>query len=149
MSRAQFDTNGGCWLFDGHWGRGGYGQFYIVRGTPLHAHRVSWMLHNGPIPPGAHVLHKCDVPPCFRPDHLFLGTPFDNVHDCMAKGRKTAPPHLQGSGHGSARLSDAEVLEIRARWADGGISQTALGLIYGVNQTTISAIVHRKLWAHI
>jgi hypothetical protein len=46
-----------------------------------------WEIATGPIPDGLYVLHRCDNPPCFNPDHLFLGTPMDNMRDKMAKGR--------------------------------------------------------------
>jgi len=48
---------------------------------------VSWELSNGEIPDGFHVCHHCDNPCCINPDHLFLGTVADNMHDRDAKGR--------------------------------------------------------------
>jgi hypothetical protein len=63
-----------CWLWTGA-GGGHYGR--LVRGGRLDlSHRVSWELHNGPIPDGLFVLHNCpggDTPACVNPDHLWLG----------------------------------------------------------------------------
>lgn len=58
-----------------------------VGGKSKYAHRLMWEEVNGPIPHGMCVLHRCDNPPCIRPDHLFLGTKADNVRDMIAKGR--------------------------------------------------------------
>jgi hypothetical protein len=78
----------GCWLWTGGINTWGYGVLHR-RGAheSISAHRAAWELHRGPIPNGLFVLHKCDTRMCVNPDHLFLGTQRDNIHDCMAKGR--------------------------------------------------------------
>lgn len=80
----------GCWLWTGR-KQHGYGQF-DTDGDCILSHRYSWGLANGTIPDGNSreglcVLHKCDVPACVNPSHLFLGTHIDNMNDKMAKGR--------------------------------------------------------------
>ena len=52
-----------------------------------YVHRQAWEDAFGPIPQGLRVLHKCDNPPCYNLDHLFLGTQGDNMRDAARKGR--------------------------------------------------------------
>lgn len=87
--KYDVDTTTGCWMWNGTGniygkirGKGGrYSSF-------VSAHRMSYELHNGAIPDGLCVLHKCDTPRCVNPDHLFLGTHQDNTDDMMKKGRE-------------------------------------------------------------
>lgn len=92
---------GPCWLWTGHNKKGAwpYGAIRTkANGVWSYsvAHRVSWELHNGPIPSGLWALHRCDNPLCVRPDHLFLGTAKHNTADMKAKGRSKF-----GGGRGS------------------------------------------------
>ena len=80
------EPNTGCWLWSAAGGGQHYGLFHF-RGKTIGAHRASWIFHKGEIPNGLYVLHKCDTRPCVNPDHLFLGTPKDNMQDCVKKGR--------------------------------------------------------------
>src|SRR5215831_13916718 len=75
------------WLFTGALTSGGYGHIF-VKPRYIGAHRVSWELHKGLIPEGSWVLHKriCTRKDCVNPDHLYLGSPADNVHDCVEMG---------------------------------------------------------------
>lgn len=119
------------------------------------AHRVSWELSFGPVPEGLCVLHKCDNPPCVRPDHLFLGTHKNNAEDRDRKGRgfrgripeNTA--RQRGSKNQNAKLDEQKVIAIREEYAAGEVSQTALAEKNGVNQTKISDVVCGRTWSHV
>jgi hypothetical protein len=82
-----------CWLWRGACNNAGYGTIgaggTTAQGTArmTTAHRVSWEMHNSPIPKGQHVLHRCDVRACVNPAHLFLGSNRDNMRDAVRKGR--------------------------------------------------------------
>ena len=89
-TQPQMETP--CWVWVGHIHKNtGYGSFENREGRTDGAHRIAWVLSNGEIPDGLHVLHHCDYRPCVRPDHLFLGTQANNVADMIAKGRKGTP----------------------------------------------------------
>lgn len=147
---GKFERGPGCWEWIAGLTRTGYGK--IGGGpnesdTPL-AHRVMYEMTYGPVPEGMYVLHRCDVPSCVRPDHLFLGTQKDNMDDMQAKGRKVVTV-LRGEAGTLAKLSWLQVREIRERYAAGGITQKALGREYGVNDVTVSLIVNYKTWKEV
>lgn len=129
-----------CWLWTASTGgEMGYGRFW-VDGKRENAHRVSWEIANGSIPEGLFVCHRCDTPRCVRPDHLFLGTPEENTHDMMRKGRKATGPRC-----GRAKLNWDQVEEIRQLSAQGATT-VALGLRYGVHNETIRRIANGTGW---
>lgn len=76
-----------CWSWSGRVSGPGYGVVHITGTKRIGAHRLSWQIHRGEIPPGMFVCHRCDNPPCCNPDHLFLGTQTDNMRDASSKGR--------------------------------------------------------------
>ncbi len=84
--REERGPYAGCWEWTGATAYYGYGKVGLD-GRTTRVHRAVYEAIFGPIPDGLFVLHRCDNPPCFRPDHLFLGTAGDNFHDMLAKGR--------------------------------------------------------------
>lgn len=92
---AKVDVRGpdDCWLWTASTADGGYGQF-MVSSTPrriTRAHRLSWSLANGPVPSGMVICHRCDVPACCNPAHLFAATQLENIADMRRKGRGFVP----------------------------------------------------------
>lgn len=137
-----------CWLWIGakRDQKRGYGTIVDNTGKNFRAHRVSWEMHNGQIPDGLFVLHKCDNPSCVNPDHLFLGTQTDNMQDMLRKNRGN---QQKGEGNGRSKLTEKDVLLIRKQYASGGITQKKIGEFFGVSNVVISNVVGKKSWAHI
>ena len=116
-------ASGGCLEYQGYRNSSGYG-IIKVDGEALLAHRVAFELAHGPIPSGLFVCHSCDNPSCCNSNHLFLGTPADNMADKVSKDRqftKRTPEKLQRLG------------ELR----DQGLSSREIGTALGVNQMTV------------
>jgi len=140
----------GCWLWTGATTNGGYG---VIQSGPrpariVRAHRLSYEMHFGPFDESLDVCHRCDNPRCVRPDHLFVGTAKTNVADMVAKGRASSGG-VRGERHGRAKLTEAQVLAIRAAYASGTTSQRQLARDYAVDRGTIRFIVMRKHWTHV
>ncbi len=150
------EPNSGCWLWLGASVPKGYG--YIASGdgaTSESAHRISWRLHCGDIPPGMCVLHRCDMPCCVNPDHLFLGTVQDNSTDMVSKGRgkrgkkygrqkKPCEYRLVGSQSNGAKLTEDQVLEIKKATNPHGLAER-----FGVTKENIYVIRRGKTWKHV
>jgi hypothetical protein len=75
-----------CWEWMGTKNPNGYGLF-SSRYFSGAAHRASWEIFVGPIPDGLFICHKCDNKSCVNPEHLFLGTQYDNMQDKAQKDR--------------------------------------------------------------
>lgn len=123
----------GCWEWSGARDRAGYGQIKI-EGRQSKAHRVAWERAFGPIPAGLSPLHKCDNPPCVRPDHLFLGTIADNNADRAAKGRNR---------NQWAKIPKDHHALIRQRVSNGE-TKSSIAREYSVNPSRIWAIAQER-----
>lgn len=142
------EPNSGCWLWDHAVTTFGYGRLRN-KGENLVAHRVSWEIHRGPIPKGLLVLHRCDVPACVNPDHLFLGTIKDNSMDMVSKGRmnfqKRPQDRKRGSVHHYAKIDEGTAKKIAL--AEGTFKSIALEC--GVTTRIVGHIKAGETWQHL
>lgn len=134
------EPNTGCWLWTGP-NASRYG-FFPYAGEK-YAHRVSYMLENGPIPDGMQVCHSCDMPFCVNPDHLWLGTQKDNMIDMHSKGRHGFGPNGEAARH--SKLIESDVRAIRSTQDPA----PKLAKEYGVTRGTINKIRRRATWRHM
>lgn len=155
---AKVDRSGDCWLWTAAVDRKGYGRFSVGgqrdaqgnrRNGMVGAHRFSCELEHGPIgDTRLWVLHRCDTPACVRPNHLFLGTPLDNVRDMDGKGRRING-QLRGTAHPNSVLTERAVREIFALYRAGGVTQAALAKKFGVCLSTVNHLFTGRLWGHL
>ena len=135
----------GCWIWEGpvdHGHNGGYGRI-CWKGNQYNAHRLSYAAAHGmniSDIKGMLVCHRCDVPACVNPIHLFLGTPADNTADMFKKGR------FKGF-----QLTEDQVLEARSLWVPYSITNgaSALARRYGVKPNAMHSAIIGKTWKHL
>jgi hypothetical protein len=132
-----------CWLWNSSKRPKGYGYFTIyVEGQEVrfYAHRFAYTSIYGPIENRLYVLHRCDVPLCCRPDHLFLGTLRENSHDMMQKGR--------WRGRTPPQLTADQVRAIRARLATGAGPRT-IAREFGIHRDKVRDIRLGRAYAWV
>jgi HNH endonuclease len=143
LAKVCPEPNGGCWLWRGYLDDAGYGVVRFERKL-RGAHRVAWILFHSDIAPGLVVCHKCDVPACVNPDHLFLGTPADNARDRKEKGRSP-----RGEEHAHAKLTVENVRRIKTMLSQGRLYLSEIAREFGVTAGAIKAIKKGVSWRHV
>lgn len=140
----------GCWDWKGAKDAKGYGSIGFGQDKTISMHRASWLIHNGPIPKGMWVLHKCDVPSCSKitenESHLFLGDVKINNTDMALKGRHG---QVGGDDHKWSKLTSQQVQEIQELLKMDSLSQRKIASKYNVSQNAIFSIKHKLTWKHI
>lgn len=112
-SKFYYTNEFGCWIWTGRNKTGtknkgkDYGQI-MIKGRKILVHRLTYLLFKGD-PKEGFVCHKCDIPACINPEHLFLGTQSDNMRDREIKGRAN---HPRGDAHLNSKLTQAQALAI-------------------------------------
>lgn len=142
---SRVNKTAGCWLWTANVMSNGYGRiFYESAMWP--AHRLAWVLTNGPIPegPNVNICHHCDVALCVRPEHLYVGTVKSNAQDRHRRGRANT---LFGEAHPASRLTLADVIAIRLRVARGE-RRRLVADAYGISTNHVSNIVRGERWGH-
>jgi DNA-binding XRE family transcriptional regulator len=140
-----------CVLWQGSVDRDNYGRMKRqVRGRSETVRVTRWVMEQvlrRKLQPDEFILHACDNPPCFRVDHLSVGSVADNNADMRAKGRGTPPPlnRFQGECHPMAKLSAAQVRRIRSHW-QSGLQQKTIAAMFDVSPQTISKICKGISW---
>lgn len=109
MEKVVIDKQTGCWNFTGSRDRVGYGVI-VWNKANVGVHRVMYIIKKGDIPKGLSVCHSCDNPSCCNPDHLWLGTHFENMHDSIDKGRRK---FMLGENNWNHKLTVSDVRLIR------------------------------------
>jgi len=136
-----------CWLWTGTANKDGYGQVTIAREKrTVRAHRIAYFLGYGVDPGALHVCHKCDEPLCNNPAHLWLGTNADNIRDALSKGRMRFRGGYGHTHRTNAKITEADVVEIRRLYTTGEWSHRQIAAKFGLSQGNIWCILTRRTW---
>ena len=135
------EPNSGCWIWLGHLNACGYGAFGF-NGRSRLAHRVSYEVFRGSFPKNKKVLHRCDMPCCVNPDHLFVGTQADNVADMESKNRAY---HPRGENHGHTKITVEIVRAIRR----DPRSERKIARAMGLTRAIVHNVKNGRTWGHV
>lgn len=134
-----------CWEWGGTKYRGGYGHFRRKvddKWIMFKAHRYSYETFNGPLIEGMLVCHKCDNPSCVNPEHLFLGTPKENMQDKYRKGRGKL---IRNPKHRNLSFEVAQQIREESKSLPKPTQKT-LADKYNTSVAQVSRILSNQIW---
>lgn len=144
LRNTRFEENG-CYVRTAGRGKGGYGQI-SVNGETRRVTRVAmWLFAEMPLMGELPVLHRCDNPPCWNPDHIYVGTYSENTRDALKRGRLQP---RQGSKSSQAIINEEIVFGVKMRLRSGE-RQVHIARSEGISKQIISDIAIGKTWAHV
>lgn len=148
LSKIHMSKMRDCWEWAACLSSTGYGSFSFCNKT-VNVHTFTWKLYKGPIYTGLQVLHKCDNRKCVRPDHLFLGTQFDNVSDMIKKNRgrpakATSGSFKKGIFHPFRKISIEDFPKIKKMYYNGNMTHLQISKIFNVSQSSIKNVLNGK-----
>ena len=154
MAKVQKGPETGCWVWTGQKdgsknGKLRYGRFKVKKDLKTaiwRAHRWSAKYIGGMDIEDMFVCHNCDVPLCVNPEHLFIGTHWDNMQDMAKKDRRKGI--CNGSQHGRAKLTEADIPVIRDILSQGEMLKT-IAAQFRVAPEPIGDIKHGRHWSHV
>jgi len=137
-------TESGCWLWTRPLLKSGYGQIRLNY-KMYKSHRLSFEIFNKcSVLRPYFICHKCDIKACVNPDHLYIGTIYDNARDACLRGQQ-----IKGEQVNNAVLTEGQVLKIRALFSTGKYSKAKLARLYKVSDDCIFGLITRRTWKHI
>lgn len=140
-SKVEIGHPDECWEWKASTGVSrGYGQIGGGKGVTLRAHRVAFVLVNGPQEDNSLICHKCNNRRCCNPKHLYCGTYISNYQDMVLAGNAHELPHKKGVDSPEARFTQDQIIYI----INSELSYSKLGSMFGVSKNTIFKIKTRK-----
>lgn len=151
LRKRRIDTASGCWMWCGSKSSNAgrpkakqYGEVWVHHKL-MRVHRVTAALQlSFDLDPNKCVCHTCDVPLCFNPAHLFIGTRAENNKDKSRKGRSS-----YGAKSNKTELSEEKLVAIFIERHINGKGVREIGRLFKMPHTTISNLLLGKRWPHI
>lgn len=133
-----------CWEWLAYKNKKGYGKFSLYHGCMIYATRISYIYYYGDIDSQLNLCHHCDNPGCVNPNHLFLGTQYDNLQDMVNKNRS-----CKGSKN-NTNLTESDIIQMLMDIFNNKYhNRSEILLKYNISRTALYNILNGRTWTHI